>query len=233
MSDSTATSNSSTPTTSTSTSTTDSSAPEGTTHSAVDIDRDGNVDVVHGTTADGTAINSYLDDTGNVVLVEADTDHNGTYDTLVYGGPDGTTIVESDSDDDGSADVIAKLSADGDVIQIDGLDHGQVVSSAIDVDGDGNFDVQLVDTDRDGGFDTTVVDADNDGSPDTVITDTDGDGQADRIGYLGGEPHGENAPSTAPSAPESDVPEADTAVTDPAAAYEPYADTTLDAHDAF
>ncbi|MEE4023953.1 hypothetical protein V1Y59_12775 [Gordonia sp. PKS22-38] len=184
MSDSTSTPGTSTPTT-------ESAAPEnaaqGTTHSAVDIDRDGNADVVHGTTAEGTPINTYLDDNGNVVLVEADTDDNGTFDTLVYGGPDGTTIVESDSDDDGSADVVAQLSETGDVMQINHIEDGQVVSSAIDVDGDGNLDVQFVDTDRDGGYETTVMDADNDGSPDTVVTDTDGDGQADSVSYTGGD----------------------------------------------
>ena len=162
----------------------------------MDTDGDGKADVVHLTDDAGNHLNAYLDNAGNVTLVEGDANHDGKVDTVAYAGEDGTTIVESDTDGDGHADLRSILDERGEVREVDTLDtHGNVTSATLDLNQDGTPDVKLIDTDHDGKFDTTVLDVDHDGVPDTVLSDTDGDGNADTVSYIYGGPDGATDPS--------------------------------------
>ncbi|MFC9790204.1 FG-GAP repeat domain-containing protein [Rhodococcus sp. NPDC127528] len=150
-------------------------------YSPRDVDRDGNVDVIHAR-VDGVDTIAHVDDEGNVTLVEQDTDHNGTYETATAVRADGTVRIAEDTDDDGDVDLVTyHAPATGQPVRQDEIDGARITASQFDTDGDGRPDVHLVDSNGDGRFDTVAVDTDGDGVVNATLIDTDGDGKFDLV----------------------------------------------------
>ncbi|MFE3289417.1 FG-GAP repeat domain-containing protein [Rhodococcus sp. NPDC059234] len=150
-------------------------------YSPRDVDRDGNVDVIHAR-VDGVDTIAHVDDEGNVTLVEQDTDHNGTYETATAVRADGTVRIAEDKDDDGDVDLVTYHDpATGQPVRQDEIDGARITASQFDTDGDGRPDVHLVDSDGNGRFDTAAVDTDGDGVVNATLIDTDGDGKFDLV----------------------------------------------------
>ncbi|TQF74604.1 hypothetical protein FK531_00370 [Rhodococcus spelaei] len=150
-------------------------------YSPRDVDRDGNVDVIH-SRVDGIDTITHVDDDGNITLVEQDTDHNGTYETAAAPRADGTIRVAEDLDDDGAVDLATFHDpATGRPVREDEIDGARITASQFDTDGDGQPDVHLVDSNGDGRFDTVALDTDGDGIVNATLVDTDGDGKFDLV----------------------------------------------------
>lgn len=147
-------------------------------YSPRDVDRDGNVDVIH-SRVDGVDTITHVDDNGEITLVEQDLDFNGTYETAAAARPGGTVRVAEDTDDDGDVDLATFYNETGERFRQDNIDGARITETKLDTDGDGDQDVQLIDTDGDGRFDTASLDTDSDGYTNEELIDVDGDGRFD------------------------------------------------------
>lgn len=149
-------------------------------YSPRDVDHDGRNDVIDVQTRDGQTQTHHLDDQGEIVLTEIDTDGDGILETTVKALDEKTNLVQQDKDKDGEMDTAKVVDTkSGATIQQDTLENGKVTETRIDSDGDGKTDTQLIDSDHDGAFDTAIVDSDQDGVPNSAYIDTDGDGSFD------------------------------------------------------
>lgn len=149
-------------------------------YSERDVDGDGKNDVINTQTFEGQTQTHHLDDKGEVILTEIDTDNDGILETTVRQLDERTAVMHQDADVDGSPDEVKVFDpTTGITRQHDTLVDGQVIHSALDVDEDGLPDVELFDTDDDSEFDAVAVDSDKDGVPNSVYADQDGDGEID------------------------------------------------------
>ncbi|MFD4268123.1 hypothetical protein [Rhodococcus sp. NPDC058481] len=150
-------------------------------YSPRDVDRDGNVDVIH-SRVDGVDTITHVDEDGAITLVEQDTDFNGTYESATAARSDGTLRTAEDTDDDGDVDLATYHDqATGAPVRQDVVDGARITDSKFDTDGDGQPDVHLVDSDGNGRFDAVAVDTDADGVVNATLVDTNGDGAFDLV----------------------------------------------------
>lgn len=148
-----------------------------------DNDGDGTAETIHAIEHDGTANIFHLNEDGDVVLQEIDSDGDGTYDAQKAPVDEETVAFGIDTDGDGVMDTLSYADKEtNQTIQQDTYnEEGQIVETRIDADGDGITDVILRDTDGDGNFDEISLDTDKDGFVNTRMVDTDGDGQIDEM----------------------------------------------------
>ncbi|MFI6432877.1 hypothetical protein [Rhodococcus oryzae] len=150
-------------------------------YSPRDVDRDGNVDVIH-SRVDSVDTITHVDEDGAITLVEQDTDFNGTYESATATRADGTLRTAEDTDDDGDVDLaIYHDQATGAPVREDEIDGARITASKFDTDGDSRPDVHLVDSDGNGRFDSAAIDTDADGVVNATLVDTNGDGAFDLI----------------------------------------------------
>lgn len=142
--------------------------------SSRDFDGDGNIDLTH-TVIDGVNSTIVYDD-GNILAVEQDVDNNGTYESVTTRSEDGFRTA-IDANDDGYVDFAQNFDEGGHLYREDQYaEDGSIISSSVDVNGDGWSDADLMDTNGDGFFDAAELDTDGDGILNEVLVDTDGDG---------------------------------------------------------
>lgn len=165
--------------------------PEGMTISSqVDIDGDGDVDVAHLADGQGGNVNVYLDQRGDVILAESDTNTDGVIDTLTYQDEDGLILQETDANQDGRSDYRTAMDEQGNTVRLDVFNEAgtAVAASVYDTNADGIPDLATADLDGDGVMESALYDTDHDGVADTVLSDTDGDGVADTSSDIYGGP---------------------------------------------